>query len=217
MLIVKNLTFAYANNIVVSNCNFTCQTPERIIITGCSGSGKSSLLHMIAGLQSGYEGEIFWDGKLLADMACSEKLKWRRHNLGFVFQHHHLLQDFSVIENIMLPCLLAGDSVSQAETKAAELLNRLGMTKQIKQEINTLSGGEKQRVAIARAIVHQPRLIIADEPTGALDPKTAAATIEVLFEFAVNSSVLMVTHNMSLISKFARHIEIITGECVERQ
>lgn len=216
MIILKKFSIKYDNNIIIKPWDFNSNLQDKIVITGCSGSGKSSILHMLAGLQSGYDGQVIWSGKPLSKMSNSQKLAWRRQNIGFVFQHHHLLQDFSILENVMLPCILNDSSVAVAKEKSEQLLTSLGLKSVINSSIDNLSGGERQRVAIARAIVHQPKVILADEPTGALDPKTAENTLSVLFEFAKNSSIILVTHNTDIAAKFARHIEIKEGECIER-
>lgn len=216
MIQLKNFSIKYDSAIIIKPWNFVCELQDKLVITGCSGSGKSSILHMLAGLQSGYGGQVIWSGKSLSKISNSQKLAWRRRNIGFVFQHHHLLQDFSILENVMLPCILNDASVQVATARAEQLLTELGLKSVIHSSISHLSGGERQRVAIARAIVHQPKIILADEPTGALDPKTAENTMNVLIEFAKNSSIILVTHNSDIAARFSRHIEIKDGECIER-
>lgn len=216
MLKVENLAIQYAETKVLNACNLVFKEQEKIVITGCSGSGKSSLLQIIAGLQSYNSGAVYWDQQLVADMSLAQKIAWRRKYLGFVFQHHHLLHNFSVLENVMLPCLLNNASIADATAKAQVLLAKLDMAEHAQKNIAALSGGEQQRVAIARALVHQPKLIIADEPTGALDPKTAAQTMAVLFEFAQDAMLIMVTHNLALVPMFERKFELVDGACYER-
>ena len=215
MIAFENFTLAYGDNILIRDFNFKLKTKEKVVVTGCSGSGKSSLLHMMAGLQFGYKGKIFWDGCELDNMSYGKILSWRRQNLGFVFQHHHLLQDFTVLENVMMPAIINSHSIIDASFAAKDLLKSLGLSLYAQKPVNTLSGGEQQRVAIARAIVHKPKIIIADEPTGSLDPNTARTAIDLLFELSANASIVMVTHNMAMLDRFDRHFMIAEGVCLE--
>lgn len=215
MITFENFTLAYGNNILLRDFNFELKAKEKVVITGCSGSGKSSLLHMMAGLQFGYKGQIYWDDCALNKMKYGQILSWRRQNLGFVFQYHHLLQDFTVLENVMMSAVINGDSITDASYAASELLKSLQLSSHVHKPVNTLSGGEQQRVAIARSLVHKPKIIIADEPTGALDPHTAQQTIDLLFELSANASMVMVTHNMAMLDRFDRHFIIAEGACLE--
>lgn len=216
MLAIKDLVLSYGKSNILQNINLHINSPQKIVITGCSGSGKSSLLHIIAGLQLDYSGNVAWDGHDIKKLSLANMLKWRRNNLGFVFQYHNLLRDFSVSENVMLPLLLKKEKVAVARLSATKVLTDLGLANKLNAKISELSGGEKQRVAIARAIVHQPKIIIADEPTGSLDPSLAHAALELLFKFASNSSIIMVTHNLSLVNSFDEHFEIVEGELFAR-
>ena len=216
MLKVNNLSLSYGETKILRDVNFSCAENESIVITGCSGSGKSSLLHLLSGFQFDFAGEIFWAEQDISKLTTSKLLAWRRANLGFVFQSHYLLQDFSVLENVMLPMLITNCNPKQAQIEALDLLNKLSMQSNVNKPIHMLSGGERQRVAIARAIVHKPKLIMADEPTGALDPKLAETTIDLLMSLKDTASIIMVTHDLRLVPKFQRHFEIVDGVCIER-
>lgn len=216
MLSACNLSLVYESSNILKEVNFSCDSSESIVITGASGSGKSSFLHLLSGLQNPSSGVVSWEEKDISKMSLSKLLKWRRQNLGFVFQYHHLLNDFSVQENIAIPCLLAGDSVSDANLKVYNILKKLDMLDKKNQSINTLSGGERQRVAVARAVVHSPKFLLADEPTGSLNTELAEKTIDLMFELASDSSIILVTHNLSLVNRFDRHIVLNQGDLIEQ-
>lgn len=215
MLSIENLSLKYNAHEVFTNVNLTLEHNSKVVLTGCSGSGKSSLMHIMAGLLSGYQGKVIWDKYDINNLSMKQKLSWRRQNIGFIFQFHYLLKDLSVIENVMLPLILNGFDNSNARKNASQLLHALEINNQ-ESHIATLSGGERQRVAMARAIIHKPKIIIADEPTGALDPKLARNAINILFDFACESSIILATHNLAIISAFDKHYELESGALIER-
>jgi ABC-type lipoprotein export system ATPase subunit len=170
---------------------------EHVAIQGASGCGKSTLLNIMAGLEVPSQGHILWNGQPTSTWTADQRRACRQSEMGFIFQAFHLLPHLSVLQNVMVPCLLGGQSEVKASSVANELLTRLGMQKHLAAKPATLSGGEQQRVALARALVHQPRVVFADEPTGNLDTTTAANSLAMLIELctAQNTSLVMVTHD----------------------
>jgi len=171
--------------------------PMQIAICGESGSGKSSLLNLMAGLEQPTEGKVTWMGQSISDMSLSERLNFRRSALGFVFQAFHLVSHLSALQNVMLPCLLNNWSQERSQAAAIKLLERLGLAARAGDFPRTLSGGEQQRVALARALVHSPKIVLADEPTGNLDPGAANLALETLSRLCreQDAILVMVTHS----------------------
>ncbi|MCA8837236.1 MAG: ABC transporter ATP-binding protein [Proteobacteria bacterium] len=176
---------------------------ENVAIIGRSGSGKTTLLHMIAGLESHDNGQIVFDDRDLSRFSRADHDQYRLHSIGLVFQFHFLLPDFTACENIAIPALTAGHSRSAAMQAARQALDDVGLSARASHLPSALSGGERQRVAIARALINQPRLIIADEPTGNLDSTTAATVVDLLQRQAAasGSSLLIATHDTSIASR----------------
>ena len=169
MIQVKNLRKKYDHSLILDDTNFTFPNKGLVCLLGASGCGKSTLLNMIAGFDSDYSGDITVCGTSISKMNADELCAYRRDNIGFIFQNYHLLSGYTVLENIMLHCELNSlDEQSNVEN-AKELLNKLGISEKANEKIENLSGGQKQRVAIARALISNPSIILADEPTGALD------------------------------------------------
>ena len=191
---------------------------EALAITGPSGSGKSTLLHLVGTLDRPTTGAIELDGQSPHDLPEPELAAFRNRNVGFVFQDHHLLPQYTVLENVLLPSFAPGaESGPAVEQRARDLLGRVGLAERFDHRPAELSGGEAQRVAVARALVERPRLLLCDEPTGNLDPATARAVAELLFELhAAHSNILIVvTHSLELAARFPRRCELREGRCVE--
>jgi lipoprotein-releasing system ATP-binding protein len=186
---------------------------ESIAILGVSGSGKSTLLHILGGLEQPTAGEVRFGGRDVYSMPSDELARFRNEKLGFVFQFHHLLPEFDAEENVMMPCLLAGWSRRRSRARAREMLQAVGLIERSSHRPGKLSGGERQRVAIARALVRSPRLLLADEPTGNLDPRTAESVEELLLEQsrAQGTALVLVTHNEKLAGRLAQKAYLVEG------
>lgn len=199
---------------VLRNVSFSLHPGELTAIIGSSGSGKSTLLHLLGGLDAPTSGDVIFAGKLLNGMSLSDKAELRNRELGFIYQFHHLLLDFSVLENVAMPLLIGKISKVQAQIRAREMLAAVGLEKHVSHYPSELSGGERQRVAIARALVNYPRLVMADEPTGNLDVRNAEAIFELLGELNVQhgTAFLVVTHDLQLAKRFSRQMEMRDGK-----
>ena len=188
---------------VLKNINLKVLTGEKIAIVGTSGSGKSTLLHLLGGLDAPTQGYVRLTDKNVATMSESQRCSLRNHKLGFIYQFHHLLPEFTAQENVAMPALIANIRPSQALSKARVLLEKVGMLRRLTHKPSELSGGERQRAAIARAMINEPRCICADEPTGNLDKGTAEQVLQLLLrlneEYA--TSLVVVTHDMDLASR----------------
>ena len=185
---------------------------EQLALRGASGVGKSSLLNLLAGLDQPDEGRVLFQGRDLAVMNTSECLALRRSTFGFVFQAFHLMPHLNALQNVMVPCLLAGLDFSQAKTRAERLLDSLSLTEVAQSFPSVLSGGEQQRVALARALVHHPAVVLADEPTGNLDPETANKALNLLCDTCreQGASLIMVTHSAEAAARLDRTF-VLTG------
>jgi lipoprotein-releasing system ATP-binding protein len=190
---------------------------ESVALIAPSGAGKSTLLHMAGLLEQPDGGEVYIDGKPTAKLPDAERTAIRRNEIGFVYQFHHLLPEFTATENVTLPQMIAGLDKKEANKRANELLAFLGLKDRLDHRPSELSGGEQQRVAIARAVANAPKLLLADEPTGNLDPKTADhvfATLSKLVE-ATKLAAIIATHNMDLASRMTRRVTLRDGKIVE--
>ncbi|HLY05823.1 MAG TPA: ABC transporter ATP-binding protein [Rhizomicrobium sp.] len=190
---------------------------ELVALVGQSGAGKSSLLHMAGLLEAPSAGEIYIDGLSAALLGDGERTRLRRDRIGFVYQAHHLLPEFSALENVVIPQLIAGKSKRDAGQEAARILDRLGLGKRLTHRPAQLSGGEQQRVAIARALANHPSLLLADEPTGNLDPKTADDVFAALVDLvhAEGLAALVATHNGALAARMDRALLLHAGQLSE--
>ncbi|VAW68690.1 Lipoprotein-releasing system ATP-binding protein LolD [hydrothermal vent metagenome] len=192
---------------VLQNVNLSVKAGEKVAIVGASGSGKSTLLHLLGGLDKPTSGQVFIGEKDLVRMSEKARCRLRNNQLGFVYQFHHLLAEFTAQENVAMPALVRGSSPSQALSLASALLDKVGMTRRLDHKPAELSGGERQRAAIARAVINEPRCICADEPTGNLDKATAEQVIQVLMRLNndLGTSLIVVTHDM----EFAKRMDTI--------
>lgn len=199
---------------VLGGVDLSLAAGERVAIVGRSGSGKSSLLHVLAGLDDVNQGQIFVAGEPMAAASNDARTALRRKYMGFVYQQHHLLPEFSALENVALPLRLNGLSQTIAEQQSRKLLDRIGLGARFQHLPGELSGGERQRVAVARALIHQPKLVMADEPTGNLDTTSAAELMALMVELSESSGVafLVVTHDPSMLHQFDRVLTLVDGK-----
>ena len=199
--ISKSFTDGKTTVEVIKNLSLQVKKGEFVSIVGSSGSGKSTLLHVLGGLDCPTEGQVFLNGKRFDNLGEAERGYLRNQHLGFVYQFHHLLPEFTALENVAMPLMLrAGTTYKQSKEQAEYLLNRVGLSHRMTHKPGELSGGERQRVALARALVAKPELMLADEPTGNLDRKTAVKIFELLSELRdeFNMAMLIVTHDEQL-------------------
>lgn len=201
---------------VLHGVSFDINAGELVAVVGSSGSGKSTLLHILGALDELTSGQIFFEGKEISAMSPSQHAELRNQDIGFVYQFHHLLADFSALENVMMPLLIGGMAVSQAEKKAKDMLDAVGVGHRLSHRPSELSGGERQRVAIARALVNDPKLVLADEPTGNLDHATALDIYDLMRSLnqTHQTAFLVVTHDQELANKLDRQMKMQDGELV---
>ena len=195
---------------VLRNVNLQIEAQERIAIIGASGSGKSTLLHLLGGLDSPNSGSIKIANKDIVKMNNRKIAQFRNRHLGFIYQFHHLLPEFTSLENVAMPLWIGNCSSKNAKKIAAQMLEKVGLKDRLKHMPSELSGGERQRVAIARALVNKPYIILADEPTGNLDDDSANQVFDLMNELNINSgtTLIMVTHNKSLALKMDRVLKL---------
>ena len=202
---------------VFSGLDLSLRAGEIVALVGQSGAGKSSLLHIAGLLEAPTSGEIHVEGVAASRLPDAERTRIRRSTIGFVYQAHHLLPEFNALENVILPQMIAGRSRSEAAREGERLLTVLGLGQRLTHRPSQLSGGEQQRVAIARALANQPRILLADEPTGNLDPKTAGGVFDALISItrAQGLAALIATHNFELASRMDRALLLHQGQLVE--
>lgn len=198
---------------VLKQVSFSMQPSELVAIVGSSGSGKSTLLHTLGGLDQPSSGEVFIKGQSLQQMSPNALAKLRNQYLGFVYQFHHLMADFTALENVMMPMLIGRQNKGEAQSRAEQMLSAVGLQHRISHRPSALSGGERQRVAIARALVNNPALVLADEPTGNLDHKTTESIFELIQQLNQEKQIafLLVTHDLSLAEKLNRRLIMQDG------
>lgn len=198
---------------VLKEVSFSMAEGELVAIVGSSGSGKSTLLHTLGGLDLPSSGEVFLKGQSLQKASANELAKLRNQHLGFVYQFHHLMADFTALENVMMPMLIGKQNRSEAQDRAEKMLGAVGLSHRIKHRPSALSGGERQRVAIARALVNNPALVLADEPTGNLDRKTTESIFELILKLNQEPKIafLLVTHDLQLAEKLSRRMVMQDG------
>jgi lipoprotein-releasing system ATP-binding protein len=198
---------------VLKGVNLSIGVGERVAIMGASGSGKSTLLHLLGGLEKASGGEVVLDGVNINQVSAAKLARLRNKSLGFIYQSHHLLGEFTVLENVAMPLLIGGESVKQARVRARELLQRVGLGHRIEHKPGELSGGERQRAAVARALINKPCLILADEPTGNLDSKTAHQVYQLMLELnpELHVSFLVVTHDHELAARIGKVLHMEDG------
>ncbi|WP_082914809.1 ABC transporter ATP-binding protein [Paramagnetospirillum marisnigri] len=202
---------------VLQGANMAIRGGEIVALVGPSGAGKSTLLHIAGLLEKPDSGEVYLAGNAAGALGEGERTKLRRLHLGFVYQYHHLLPEFSAVENVVLPQMIAGVSRSKAKLRALDLLTRMGLAERAEHRPGQLSGGEQQRVAICRALANAPRVLLADEPTGNLDPHTAEGVFDELIKLVRGSGVaaLIATHNPDLARRMDRTVRLQDGLLVE--
>lgn len=213
MLAARHLTKRYGHLTVVNDVSFEMGQSEVVAITGPSGAGKSSLLHLLGGLDLPDAGTVQFQDTELFKLSARQQARFRNSRMGFVFQFHYLLPEFSAQENVAMPLWIAGLEKKKALLQAAATLERLGLGLRLSHKPAELSGGEQQRVAIARAIVHGPDILFADEPTGNLDSANAASVHELFLQLRdeMNLSILMITHNEALAAQTDRMLVMRDG------
>jgi lipoprotein-releasing system ATP-binding protein len=202
---------------VLRDIDLNIQAGEQIAIIGSSGSGKSTLLHLLGGLDNPTTGQIWINGKQINKLNPAKRAILRNQNLGFVYQFHHLLQEFTALENVAMPLLIGGYSSKQAKEKAADILIKVGLETRLQHKPGEMSGGERQRAAVARALVTNPKCLLADEPTGNLDQRTADKVYELMLDLnkTIGTSLILVTHAPDLAQRMDKILRLVNGNLVE--
>ena len=222
MLTCKNISKSFgldnsADRVnVLYDINLAINSNQTIALQGPSGSGKSTLLNLIAGLEKPSSGEIFLNGINVNKLSVNGLANFRNENIGIIFQFFNLINDLTVLENISLPLLLRGVSKKKSDQRAMMLIENIGLINRVNYKTNLLSGGESQRVAIARALITEPKIILADEPTGNLDASNTVNVMKLLLDNCKinNTSLLMVTHDESLLSRFDKVLNLESGKII---
>jgi lipoprotein-releasing system ATP-binding protein len=201
---------------VLRGINLTVMQKEMLAIVGSSGSGKSTMLHLLGALDTPTSGTVLFEQQDIYQWNNQQQAQFRNRELGFVYQFHHLLGEFTALENVAMPLLIGGMAVKKASKMATEMLARVGLSHRITHRPAELSGGERQRVAIARALVNEPHLVLADEPTGNLDHKSATAIYELMCQLnrELGTAFVVVTHDRELAGKLHRQVHMVDGALV---
>lgn len=195
---------------VLDDINLNIEAGERVAIVGASGSGKSTLMHLLGGLELPSSGSVWIDGQEMSGVSDRRRGEIRNRYLGFVYQFHHLLPEFTAVENVAMPLLIRGNDTAESIRKAEALLSDIGLSQRLQHRPIELSGGERQRVAIARALVTEPNCVLADEPTGNLDHNTANAVFEMMLQLneRAGTALIMVTHDLRLAGKMDKRYQL---------
>jgi lipoprotein-releasing system ATP-binding protein len=214
ILRAEGLHKAYGNLEIIKGVDVEIQEKEMLAIVGPSGAGKSTLLHLLSTLDQPNAGKIFFHNKEITGLSANDLSQFRNKKIGFIFQFHHLLPEFTALENICIPAYIKGQSKNQAEKKAMELLQRMDLQHRANHKPSELSGGEQQRVAIARALINNPEIIFADEPTGNLDSENAQMVNELFISLQkeMGLTFVIVTHNLEMAAKANRIISMKDGQ-----
>ncbi len=217
--LVKSYPMAGGEVVALGGVDIEIAAGEMVALVGVSGAGKTTLLHLLGALDTPTRGEVILEGRNLAACSESELARIRNEHVGFVFQFHHLLPEFSGLENVMMPALIHGASQKEASERAKDLLERVGLADRWRHRPGELSGGEQQRVAIARALMNNPAVVLADEPTGNLDSATAETIFELLQDInATNGqTILVATHNNSMAERMDRVIAVADGKLEQKK
>jgi lipoprotein-releasing system ATP-binding protein len=217
---LQHVSFAYGEGEslvpVLENVDFSVQSGQRIALLGRSGSGKSTLMNILAGLLLPEQGSVVWRGTDITQLSDAKRVALRRQTIGVVYQFHHLLSEFSAEENVMLPAMLGGQSVTVSKRLAHQLLTQVGLEHRVGHRPGELSGGERQRVAIARALAGNPRVLLMDEPTGNLDEATADHVLSMLVDLSrqTETSLVIVTHDRRVAAQTDQQFELRHGQLI---
>jgi lipoprotein-releasing system ATP-binding protein len=218
---VDHLFKSYGNGTkqieVLKEINLTISKAERVAFVGASGVGKTTLLHIMGTLDRPTSGNVYYEGRDVFTMNERELALFRNREIGFVFQFHHLLPEFNALENTLIPCLIQGMSKKEGASRAESILSMVGLKDRLSHKPGELSGGEQQRVAVARALVLEPKVLLADEPTGNLDTRTGESVFDLLQELnrIKGVTLIVVTHNMKLANRMSRQIHLVDGKTAE--